>query len=89
MFQEKIRVACNFSWSRKQPEATAIHQYPQVHFSRTSRTALHDFIPQLVLVVDVASTQVQELALEFIEPDEILVGWHCWQNFTIVEKPRE
>jgi len=41
------------------------------------------------LVVDVASTQVQELALEFIEPDEILVGWYCWQNFTIVEKPRE
>mgnify|MGYP001860250394 CR=1 FL=1 len=32
---------------------------------------LNPFIPHLELVVDVASTQVQDLALGFVEPHEI------------------
>ena len=32
------------------------------------------FIPQLVLLVDIALTQVQDLALGFIEPHEVLLG---------------
>ena len=46
-----------------------IHQYPQVLFSRA---ALNPFIPQLVLVMGVASIQLQALALGFVEPREVL-----------------
>jgi len=49
----------------------AIHQYPQVFFSRV---ALSPFIPQLVLVIGVASTQVQDLAFEFDEPHKVHLG---------------
>ena len=48
-----------------------IHQYSQVFFSRA---ALNPFIPQLVLVVDVTSNQVQDLALGFVEPHEVHLG---------------
>ena len=48
-----------------------IHQYPQVSFGRS---ALNPFIPQLVLVVRVALTQVQDLAFGFVEPHEIHLG---------------
>ena len=48
-----------------------IHQYPQVLFGRA---VLSPVIPQLVLIVGVASIQVQNLALAFIEPHEILLG---------------
>ena len=48
-----------------------IHQYPQVFFSRA---ALSPFIPQLILLVDVALTEVQDLALVFVEPHEFLLG---------------
>jgi len=37
-----------------------IHQYPQVLLSRV---ALNPFIPQPVLILEVALTQVQDLAL--------------------------
>ena len=43
-----------------------IHQYPQVSFSRA---ALDPFIPQLVLAIGVASTQV--LAFGFADPHEV------------------
>ena len=42
-----------------------IHQYPQC------RAVLNPFIPQLVLAVRVALTQVQDLALGFVEPHEV------------------
>ena len=49
----------------------AIHQYPQVFFDRAT---LNPFIPQLVLVVRVASTQVQDLAFELVKPHEVHLG---------------
>jgi len=49
----------------------AIHQYPQVLFDRA---VLHLYLPQLVLVVGIASTQVKGLALGFVEPHEIPLG---------------
>jgi len=42
-----------------------IHQYPQVFFSRA---ALNPFIPQLVFAMDIASTQVQDLAFGSVDP---------------------
>ena len=48
----------------------AIHQYPQVF----GRAACNPFIPQFVLVVRIALTQVQDLALRFIEPHEVHLG---------------
>jgi len=45
-----------------------IHQlaiHPEVHFGRT---AIYPFVSQLVLIVGVATTQVQDLALGFLEP---------------------
>ena len=38
------------------------------------RVVLYAFVPYLVLIVKVVTTQVQDLALEFIEPQEILLG---------------
>ena len=49
----------------------AIHQYPQVLFSRA---VLPPYIPQLVLIARVATTQMQALALGFVEPHEVLLG---------------
>ena len=46
----------------------AIHQYPQVLFSRA---VLNPYIPQLVLIVGVAMTPVQDLALGFVELHEV------------------
>ena len=48
-----------------------IHQYPQV---RLPRASLNPFIPQLVLTVGVALTQVQDLALGLVEPHEVHKG---------------
>jgi len=49
----------------------ATHQYPQVLFRGA---VLNPFILQLVLVVDAATIQVQDLALGFVEPLEVLLG---------------
>jgi len=49
----------------------AIHQYLQVLLVRA---VLYSYIPQLVLIVGVASTQVQDLALGYVEPHEVLLG---------------
>ena len=49
----------------------AIHQKTQVLFVRA---ALNPFIPQLVLVVGLSSTQVQDLALAFVESHEVHLG---------------
>ena len=48
-----------------------IYQYPRVFFIRA---ALNPFIPQLVLVMGVALTQVQDLELGFDEPHEVHLG---------------
>jgi len=48
-----------------------IHQYPQVLLLRA---ALNPLIPQLVLIVGVASTQMQDLALGLVEPHEVHTG---------------
>ena len=45
-----------------------IHQYPQVFFSRA---VLNPFIPQLVFAMEVASTQVQDLAFGLVELHEV------------------
>ncbi|KAK4829425.1 hypothetical protein QYF61_004300 [Mycteria americana] len=45
-----------------------IHQHPQVLLGRA---ALHHFIPQPVLILGVAPTQAQDLALGLVEPHEI------------------
>jgi len=45
-----------------------IHQYPQVLFGRA---VLYPYIPLLVLLMEVTTTQVQDLALEFVEPHEV------------------
>ena len=49
----------------------AIYQYPQVLFSRA---ALNPYIPQLVLIVGVATTQVQDFALSLVECHEVHLG---------------
>jgi len=48
-----------------------IYQYPQVHLSRA---ALNPFIPQPVLILGVAPTQLQDLALDLVEPVEVHTG---------------
>jgi len=48
-----------------------IQQYPQVLLSRT---ALNHIIPQPVLIVGVALTQMQDLALGLVEHHEVLTG---------------
>ncbi|KAK4825808.1 hypothetical protein QYF61_002413 [Mycteria americana] len=48
-----------------------IHQYPQV---LVFRAALNPFIPQPVLMVGVALTQVQDPALGLVEPPEVHMG---------------
>ena len=47
------------------------HQHPQVLLGRV---ALNPFILQPVLIVGVALTQVQDLALGLVEPHEVHVG---------------
>lgn len=49
-------------------------QLPTYQYPLFSRSVLIHFIPQLVLVVEVASIQVEELALEFIELHEVLLS---------------
>ena len=49
----------------------AVHQYPQVF---SGRAVLYPFILQLILVVEVASTQTQDLALGFAEPHNVHLG---------------
>ncbi|KAK4832883.1 hypothetical protein QYF61_026433 [Mycteria americana] len=48
-----------------------IHQYPQVLLCRA---ALNPFIPQPVLILGVAVTHVQDLALGLVEPHEVHMG---------------
>ncbi|KAK4826030.1 hypothetical protein QYF61_003851 [Mycteria americana] len=48
-----------------------IHQYPQVLLHRA---ALNHIIPQPVLILGVAHTQVQDLALGLDEPHEVHIG---------------
>ena len=48
-----------------------IHQYPQVLFSRA---VLNPFILQFVLLMGVASSQLQDLAFGFVEPHEVHLG---------------
>jgi len=48
-----------------------MYQYPQLLFGSA---VLHPYISQLVLTGDVATTQMEALALGFIEPHEILLG---------------
>ena len=51
-----------------------IHQYPQLLFGTA---VLYLYIPQLVLIMRVAITQVQDLALGFVEPHEIFFWTRC------------
>ncbi|KAK4815374.1 hypothetical protein QYF61_001362 [Mycteria americana] len=48
-----------------------IHQYPQVLLGRA---ALNPFIPQPVLIPEVAQIHVQDLALGLVEPHEVHMG---------------
>ena len=48
-----------------------IHQYPQVLLGRTG---LNPFIPQPVLIVGFAPTQMQDLALGIVELHEVHTG---------------
>ena len=48
-----------------------IHQYPQVVLGRTP---LNPFIPQLILILGVASTEMQDLALGLVQPHEVHTG---------------
>ncbi|KAK4816734.1 hypothetical protein QYF61_022286 [Mycteria americana] len=48
-----------------------IHQYPQILLHRA---ALNPFIPQSVLILGVALTQVQDLTLGLVEPHEVHMG---------------
>jgi len=48
-----------------------IQQYPQVLLSRA---ALHPLIVQPVLIVEVAPTHMQDLALGLVEPHEVHTG---------------
>jgi len=47
------------------------HQYPLLLLSRV---ALNPLIPQPVLIAGVALTQVQDLALDLVEPHEVHMG---------------
>jgi len=47
------------------------YQYPQVFYGRA---VLHPYNPKLVLIVGVVTSQVQNLALEFVEPPEVPLG---------------
>jgi len=38
------------------------------------RTVLHPYIPQLVLVMGIATTKVLDLAVDFVQPHELLLG---------------
>jgi len=49
----------------------AFQQYPQVLFCKA---VLNPLMPQLVLVVRIALTLVQELAIRFVETHEVLLG---------------
>ena len=49
----------------------AIYQYPQVLFSRA---VLYPYILHLLLIVNVAMIQVQDLALGFVESHEVHLG---------------
>ncbi|KAK4830883.1 hypothetical protein QYF61_013812 [Mycteria americana] len=49
----------------------SIHQYPQVPLPRA---ALNHIIPQPVLILGIALTQVQDLALGLVEPHEVHTG---------------
>ena len=49
----------------------AIHQYPQIRFSRA---VLNPFIPQFMSIMGVATTKVQDIALSFVRPHEVLLG---------------
>ncbi|KAK4825246.1 hypothetical protein QYF61_025645, partial [Mycteria americana] len=57
-----------------------IHQYPQVLLRRA---ALSPFIPQPVLILGVAPTQVQDLALGLVEPHDV----HTGPLFQLVQVP--
>ncbi|KAK4828118.1 hypothetical protein QYF61_023916 [Mycteria americana] len=57
-----------------------IHQYPQVLLHRD---ALKPFISQPVLILGVALTQVQDLALGLVEPHEV----HMGPLFKLVQVP--
>ncbi|KAK4820500.1 hypothetical protein QYF61_000079, partial [Mycteria americana] len=48
-----------------------IHQYPQVLLCRA---ALNSFIPEPILILGVAPTRVQDLALGLVEPHEVHMG---------------
>jgi len=48
-----------------------IHHHPQVLLGRA---ALNPIIPQLVLILGVALTQVQDFALGLVEPHEVHIG---------------
>ena len=49
----------------------AIHQYPQVLFSRA---VLNTYIPQLVLIAAAAMIQAQAIAFRFFEPHAVHLG---------------
>ena len=49
----------------------AIHQYSQVLFGRA---VLHHYIPQIVLLAEVATTQVQDLVLGFVKTHEVFLS---------------
>ena len=47
---------------------------PPVSPNLFGRAVLHPYIPQLVLIVGIAMTQVQDHTLGFIEPHEVHLG---------------
>ena len=49
----------------------SIHQYSQVLFGRA---VLYSFVPQFALIVGVAMTEMQDIALGFVGPHEVLLG---------------
>jgi len=48
--------------------------FPSTSPSGSSLAGLYPYISQLVLIAGVATTQVQDLALGFVEPYEVLLG---------------
>lgn len=50
----------------------AIHQYPQVLFGRA---VLHPSVPELVLIAGIATTQVQDHVLGFVELWFVVLGF--------------
>ena len=48
-----------------------IHKYSQILFGRG---VFNPFVPYIVLMVEIAMTQVQDLALGFADPFEVLVS---------------